>query len=199
MLADPKVSEPQKAQLRRGRYRTDHPDTLRPTRPVTKTETVSIAGRELDLRVAPFAATEADLWIYDANERVAMVGDLVVDIVPFMDTACPDGWAKALDEVAAMPFTMLVPGHGPVMDRTDFLTWKTAYNNLLSCARSDADKKVCIAGWQKDAVRFIDEQYRKYVPAALDYYIDTRLRSSPDEQQKYCRPLAAAAPKPQRG
>ena len=198
MLADPKVPEPQKAQLRRGRYRTDNPDTLRPTRPVLKTETVSIAGRELDLHVAPFAVSEADLWIYDPNEKVAMVGDLVVDIVPFMDTACPDGWRKALDEVAAVPFTVLVPGHGPVMDRTDFLTWKTAYDNLLTCARSDADKKVCIAGWQKDAAKFIGESHAKYVPAALDYYIDTRLRSSPEEQQKYCRPLAAAAPKPER-
>jgi len=198
-LADPKVPGPQKAQIRRGRYRTDNPDTLRPTRPVTQTGPVSIAGRELDLHVARFAATEADLWIYDPKAKVAMVGDLVVDIVPFMDTACADGWAKALDAVAAVPFTTLVPGHGPVMDRTDFLTWKTAFNNLLSCARSDADKKLCIAGWQKDAAKLIDEAHREYVAAALDYYIDTRLRSSPDEQQKYCKPLTAAAPKSERG
>ena len=198
-LADPKVPDPEKAQIRRGRHRTDNPDTLRPTRPVTETGTTRIAGRELDLHVAPFAATEADLWIYDPQEKVAMVGDLVVDIVPFMDTACADGWAKALDEVAAVPFTTLVPGHGPVMDRADFLTWRTAYNNLLGCARSDADKKVCVAGWQRDAGKFIGEAHREYVPAALDYYIDTRLRSSPEEQQKYCKPLAAAAPKPERG
>ena len=198
-LADLNESEPSKAQMRRGRDRIDHPDKLRPTRPVTASATVTIAGRPLDLHLAPFAVTEADLWIYDPKGKVAIIGDLVVDIVPFMDTACPDGWAKALDEVAAVPFTTLVPGHGPVMDRSDFLAWKTAYTNLLSCARSDAEKKACIAGWQEDAARFIDEAHREYVPAALDYYIDTRLRSSPEEQQKYCKPLAAPAPKPERG
>ena len=190
-LADPKVPEPQKAQMRRGRYRTDNPDTLRPTRPVMKSETVKIAGRKLDLHVAHFAATEADLWVFDPKARLALVGDLVVDIVPFMDTACPDGWAKALRDVERIPFTTLIPGHGPVMNRTDFLQWKTAYDNLLSCGRSTADKKSCIAGWQKDAARFIDEAHRDYVPEALNYYIDTRLRSSPEEQQKYCKPLKA--------
>ena len=30
-----------------------------------------------------------------------------------------------------------------------------------------------------------------YVGEAAAYYIDTRLRSSPEEQQKYCKPLGA--------
>ena len=190
-LADPNEAEASKAQMRRGRDRIDHPDKLRPTRPVAKSGTVTIAGRKLDLHVAPFAATEADLWVYDPEEKLALVGDLVVDIVPFMDTACPDGWSKALDAVAATPFTTLIPGHGPAMDRANFLAWRMAYNNLMKCGRSSADKKVCIAGWQKDDAKFIDEAHRNYVPAALDYYIDTRLRSSPEEQQKYCKPLKA--------
>ena len=189
MLADPKVPEPQKAQLRRGRYRTDHPDTLRPTKPVVNSETVNIAGRSLELHVAPFAATEADLWVYDSQAKLALVGDLVVDIVPFMDTACLDGWSKALDEIAAVPFTTLIPGHGPVMDRADFMTWRTAYNNLVRCGRSAEDTKICVAGWQKDAAKFIDEAHRSYVPEAVSYYIDSRLRSSTEEQQKYCKPL----------
>src|SRR5204863_9232416 len=92
-LADPKTSAGEKAQILRGRYRIDHPDTLRPTAPVTRDGKMSIAGRMLDVHVAPFAATEADLWVYDPEEKLALVGDLVVDIVPFMDSACPDGWA----------------------------------------------------------------------------------------------------------
>ena len=43
---------------------------------------MTIAGRELDMHVAPFAASEADLWVYDRKTKVALVGDLVVDIVP---------------------------------------------------------------------------------------------------------------------
>ena len=31
------------------------------------------------------------------------------------------------------------------------------------------------------------------VRGAADYYLTTRLRSSPEEQQRYCKPLAAQA------
>ena len=69
--------------------RIDNPETLRPTVPVTKSGPMKIAGRRLEVHVAPFAATEADLWLYVPDEGLAIVGDLVVDIVPFMDTAAP--------------------------------------------------------------------------------------------------------------
>lgn len=192
MLADPKVPEPQKAQMRRARSRTDIPDMLRPTRPVLGDETLAIVGRVLELHVAPFAASEADLWIYDPATKVAIVGDLVVDIVPFMDSGCADGWMKALDAVEKVPFETLVPGHGPVMTRAEFGQWHRAFDNLIDCARSPADKKACIAGWQRDAAQFIPASHKDYVPAAVEYYIDTRLRSSPEEQQKFCKPLTAA-------
>ena len=190
-LADPSTSEGQKAQILRGRHRIDHPDTLRPTRPVPQSAQMEIAGRELDVHVAPFAATEADLWIYDRKDKLAIAGDLVVDIVPFMDTACPDGWLKALDEIERTPFTTLIPGHGPVMSRDDFRAWKRAFADFVECGRSDTDKAQCVAGWERGAARFIPESHRQYVREAADYYITTRLRSSPEEQQRYCRPLKA--------
>lgn len=189
ILADPKAPPEQKAQILRGRSVIDNPDRLRPTRPVRQSGKVRIAGRTLEMRVAPFAATEADLWFYDPKEKLAVVGDLVVGIVPFMDTACADGWARALDEVAKVPFKTLIPGHGAPMNRADFLQWRTAFTNLLACARSTADKQQCIAGWDRDAARFIDAGHKAYVAEALEYYIDTRLRSSAEEQQRYCKPL----------
>lgn len=186
-LADPETSADQKAQILRGRARIDNPDTLRPTVAITKSGSMKIAGRKLDIHVAPFAATAADLWLYDPKERLAIVGDLVVDIVPFMDTACPDGWKKALEEVAATPFATLIPGHGAPMNRTQFLQWKTAFNHFVDCGRSTRIKEECIAGWQREAAPFIDEAHRQYVGQAAAYYLETRLRSSPEEQQKYCK------------
>ncbi|MEO5973178.1 MAG: MBL fold metallo-hydrolase [Sphingomicrobium sp.] len=190
-LADPKTPPAAKAEIVRGHSVIDHPERLRPTRPVLQSGRIAVAGRRLDVRVAHLAATEDDLWIYDPKTKVAIVGDLVVGIVPFMDTACPDGWAKALDAIAATPFTTLIPGNGEPMTRTDFLQWRTAYTNLVACARSSADKAQCVTGWRRDAARFIDDAHRGYVGEALDYYIDTRLRSSAEEQQRYCKPLNA--------
>jgi len=190
-LADPRTSPAQRDQLIRGREVIDHPERIRPDHVVERSGQMTIAARELDVHVARFAATEGDVWLFDRKNRVAIVGDLVVDIVPFMDTACPDGWMKALGEIEQTPFDTLVPGHGPAMGRTDFIQWKTAFMDFVACGRSTADKAECIAGWESGAARFIDEAHRDYVRAAADYYITTRLRSSAEEQQIYCKPLRA--------
>ncbi|HEV2594427.1 MAG TPA: MBL fold metallo-hydrolase [Sphingomicrobium sp.] len=188
-LADPTASQGEKAQLLRGRHRVDHPDTLRPTLPVRRSAWVMIAGRRLEVRLAKFAATEGDVWIYDPKTRTAIVGDLVVGLVPFMDTACPNGWSNALKAIAAVPFATLIPGHGEPMGRADFLVWRTAFDAFISCGLSTEPKQTCINGWERNAAKFIDGAHRTYVRSAAAYYIETRLRSSPEEQQRYCRPL----------
>jgi glyoxylase-like metal-dependent hydrolase (beta-lactamase superfamily II) len=190
MLADPKTPAAQKAELLRGRAVVDHPERIRPDHVISRSKRMQIAGRWFDVHLSRFAATEGDVWLYDRKSRTAVVGDLVVGIVPFADTACVEGWAKALNEVDRVPFVTLVPGHGEPMTRADFGQWKRAYDKLLDCTRSKADKTVCIAGWQKDAARFIDAAHRDYVTGALDYYIDRRFRA-PDEQARYCKPLGA--------
>src|SRR5689334_9570201 len=188
MIADPKTPVLQKAELLRGRSVVDHPERIRPDHVITKSGPMNIAGRSFDVHLSKFAATEGDVWLYDRKSLTAVVGDLVVGIVPFADTACAEGWAKALDEVDRVRFITLIPGHGDPMTHGDFRQWKLAYDNLLECTRSKAEKKACIAGWQKDAARFIDSAHRDYVDQALDYYIDRRFRA-PEEQARYCKRL----------
>jgi glyoxylase-like metal-dependent hydrolase (beta-lactamase superfamily II) len=189
MLADPKTPEAQRAELQRGRDVIDHPDWLRPTQPVTKTMTTVIAGRTLELHVAPFAATEADLWVFDPSTRDLFAGDLVVGLVPFLDTACPRGWKAALGELAAKPFVRLVPGHGAPMTRAEFDRWRSAFDALLACSASPAPDAQCIDGWLRDAAPFIDSEHADYVRAALGYYLHERLRS-PEAEKTYCAPLS---------
>ena len=189
MLADPKISAMQRDQIVRAFAVTDQPDRIRPNHVVGQSGAMTIAGRKVDVHLAKFAASEGDVWLYDPEAKLAIVGDLVVDIVPFMDTACADGWLRALDEIEKTGFVTLIPGHGPVMDRTAFTAWKTAFVNFVGCGRSAAPKEQCVAGWERDAARFIDDSHRKYVREAADYYLTTRLRASPEEQQRYCKPL----------
>ena len=188
MLADPAIPAGQKAQILRGRSRIDNPDRLRPTRAVARSGRMTIAGRTIEVNVAPYAATEADIWLYDRRARLAIVGDLVVDVVPFMDTACPDGWAKALEAIAATDFVTLIPGHGPPMTRAAFTQWTTAYTALIACGRSDVASEQCVAGWQRDAGELIPPSHRDYAAELAEYYVATRLRSSPEEQRRYCPP-----------
>lgn len=165
----------------------DDPATLRPTRPVTASGRMKVAGRTLDVRLAPFAATEGDVWIHDPANRTVIAGDLVVASVPFFDTACPEGWRKALDGIAAVRFQTVIPGHGEPMSRAAFLTWRRAFNALLDCAASDAPKTACIAGWKRDAAAFIPAGDTR-VERLLGYYLDSRLRAAPEERTRYCKP-----------
>jgi len=191
-IADPKTPPAQRDQLERGLEVIDHPERIRPNHVVSRSGVTTIAGRPLDLRLAKFAATEGDVWIVDRASRTAIVGDLVVDIVPFMDSACPDGWARALDAIAATPFVTLIPGHGKPMSRVEFLRWRSAYTKFVACGRSAAATQACVDGWMRDAAPFIDPDHRDYAPRAAAYYIETRLRSPREEQERYCRPLRAS-------
>ena len=192
MLADPKTPAATRDQLMRGREVIDLPERIAPNHIIAKSGRMSVAGRAIDVHLATFAATEGDVWLYDSKSRTVIAGDLVVGLVPFMDTACAEGWSKALGEIARLPFTTLIPGHGDPMTRADFLQWRTAYDNFVDCGHSTRAGKECVEGWSRDAATFIDAAHAGYAKGAAGYYLQTRLRSSPAEQQRYCKPLRAA-------
>lgn len=191
MLADPKTSASARDQLLRGRAVLDHPERIAPDHVIARSGPVVVAGRTLDIHLAKLAATEGDVWLYDRKSRTVIAGDLVVGLVPFMDTACPDGWRQALGDIAKVPFTTLIPGHGEPMSRADFEAWRTAYDNFVDCGHSTRPSKECVEGWSRDAAKFIDAAHKDYAKGAAAYYLQTRLRSSPEEQKRYCKPLSA--------
>ena len=164
----------------------DDPVSLRPTVPITKNRTLKIAGRKIDVHIARFAATEGDVWMFDGQTGVIVAGDLVVAAAPYFDTACADGWRRALDTIAQEDFRILVPGHGRPMTKTQFLDWRIAFNNLIDCAIHDTPKGNCIAGWKRDAAAFIPPDERE-IDGLIDYYLDSRLRAPPEERTRYCR------------
>jgi glyoxylase-like metal-dependent hydrolase (beta-lactamase superfamily II) len=188
-LAAGQVPESMRAELTRAFDVMDHPERLRPTRPVTRSGLQNVAGRRLQVNLASYAATEGDVWIYDPALRLVIAGDLVVGPVPFMDTACPEGWRAALGRIAATPFTTLIPGHGAPMDRGAFVAWRGAYDAFMDCGQSDRPKADCVAGWRRDAARFIPAGSEQIVERLAGYYVDSRLRASPGERARYCRPL----------
>lgn len=185
-LASGKASPEQAADAKLDFAAMDDAADLRPTRPVRANGTMAIAGRRFDVRLERYAATAGDVWLYDPKERLAIVGDLVVGLAPFMDTACPQGWRAALGRIAAAPFSTLVPGHGAPMDRAAFTRWRAAFDNLLDCAAGTAARQACIDGWMRDAAPLIPAADRERVPGMIGYYIDTRLRAAPDERNRYC-------------
>jgi glyoxylase-like metal-dependent hydrolase (beta-lactamase superfamily II) len=190
LIASGKATPQQIEDIKLGRAAVDDTRNLLPTRPIARSGAVEIAGRPLDLRVAAFAATEADLWIYDAATRTVIAGDLVVAEVPFFDSGCPEGWRAALGEIAATPFVRLIPGHGDPMTRDAFARWRAAFDALLDCAASPADVATCVAGWRAGAAPFIPAGDEARIDDYAAYYVTEILRS-PAARERFCHPLRA--------
>jgi glyoxylase-like metal-dependent hydrolase (beta-lactamase superfamily II) len=141
--ADPATAEDLKGDL----AAIDNAPALLPDRPIGASAETRIAGRLLKVNLAENAATAGDVWLYDPKTRIAAVGDLVTLPAPFLDTACPAGWTAALAEVEATPFTILIPGHGPVMTRAQFGAWKGAFQAMIDCSASGREKSQCASDW----------------------------------------------------
>jgi glyoxylase-like metal-dependent hydrolase (beta-lactamase superfamily II) len=198
-IASGEPSPQQQAEIRGDFAAMDDTADLIPTDPVVKSERRSVAGRPLELHLAKYAATEGDVWVYDPGTRTVLAGDLVVAFAPFMDTGCVPGWLAALDEIERTPFTTLIPGHGAPMDRADFRQWKTAFRNLVDCGASKASNDECIAGWNRDAARFVAPLAPRKIDPMIAYYLDNWLRPGAPNAAKYCPPAAASAAQPERG
>ena len=169
-LASGKLPEATAEDVRNDLATLDRSAELRPDNVVKVSRPLPGFDRPLELRLAKHAATAGDLWLYDRKAKRAIVGDLVTLPAPFLDTACPAGWSKALADVGRTPFRQLVPGHGPLMNRADFALYRTAFDQLLTCAAGNAPVATCGEGWTANAARLIPAADTRRATAMARYY-----------------------------
>jgi len=94
-------------------------DWMRDTEVAAPTRTLAAGPVEVGGRTLEFLALEghtgADLAVFDRRTGTLFAGDLVFNAraptTPHADIA---RWQASLDALAALPFKVLVPGHGPV-------------------------------------------------------------------------------------
>jgi glyoxylase-like metal-dependent hydrolase (beta-lactamase superfamily II) len=176
LLKGDDLTDAQRAEIERGMKTVRDRVGLLPDVAVEATMTLPVNGRALELNLTDYAVTESDIWIWDATTKTAVVGDLITLPAPFLDTACPAGWRKALADVSAKPFEKVIPGHGVAMTRAEFDAYRTAFDNLLACA-ADGAAIDCAARWSADAGSLIPEADKDFAPRFIDYYVDNILRS----------------------
>ncbi|MBS0418317.1 MAG: MBL fold metallo-hydrolase [Proteobacteria bacterium] len=159
---------------------------LRPDKVITLTAERDLAGRKVRVGLARDAVTAGDVWLFDPASGVLASGDLVTLPVPFLDTACPEGWRKALDTLHAVPFKLVVPGHGEPMHRKQFEAYRTAFGNLLNCAVSARTKGQCADEWLHDVGPLVPASRQKFAHALMDYYMDKSLRADAQHTAALC-------------
>jgi len=159
---------------------------LLPDDEIAESGSRALAGRELEIHLETYAATAGDLWMRDPATRIVVAGDLVTLPVPFLDTACPARWQEALGRLAAADFALLVPGHGPPMDRAGFTRYRAAFDGLLACAASTQPEEACVEGWLRDAGDLVPESDQRLVRGMAAYYVDAVLRGPAERLAPLC-------------
>jgi cyclase len=91
-----------------------------------------LGGKELDLYQFR-GHTRGDTAVYFPAERVVCAGDLVTtaDTIPLI-VNYPDGgswmdWSKSIDEILKWDFDVLIPGHGPAVNKAQLQALRNKY------------------------------------------------------------------------
>jgi quinoprotein relay system zinc metallohydrolase 1 len=100
-----------------------------PSRPLPRA-VQTIGGHRLEM-IAISGHTDADLMVLDHATGVLFASDMVfLDRAPTTPHAHVNTWLAALDEIAKLPFTILIPGHGrpdrerrAIRQTRDWLVW----------------------------------------------------------------------------
>lgn len=165
----------------------EHPDALLPDVVVEGCADRDVGGRYFHVCVAEHAVSAADVWLVDKASGVLAAGDLITLPAPLLDTACPEGWRRALEDVANRKFPALVPGHGPVLDDRQVRHYQRAFGKLLACGTHEVNNvDSCIAGWFSDAGDLVPDDAKPYGTELLNYYISQKLRAPAEQRAESC-------------
>ncbi len=118
------------------RLGVDVADLVSPDRTFALAMVIDAGGRRIEALHFGGAHTDADVVVYVPDAEVVFAGDLVESagdpsIEPASDLR---GWPVALDGLIGMSRaeTVVVPGHGPVMDRIQVLEQRSRLSALYS-------------------------------------------------------------------
>jgi glyoxylase-like metal-dependent hydrolase (beta-lactamase superfamily II) len=92
---------------------------------------LDLGDRNLVVKAWPPSHTDNDLTVFDPTSGVLFAGDLLfVQHVPVLDGSLL-GWLKTIEDLARVPATRVVPGHGRVSDWPAALAGERSYLQRL--------------------------------------------------------------------
>jgi glyoxylase-like metal-dependent hydrolase (beta-lactamase superfamily II) len=121
--------------------------------------TLSVDGKDVRLIEVGPAHTRGDILVHVPDARVVFTGDILfVGGHPIVWTGPVRNWVSALDRILAMDVDTVVPGHGPIVDKSavnderEYLLWvereaKTRFDAGLSAIDAARDMRAEYQHW----------------------------------------------------
>ena len=97
-----------------------------PTETFDRELLIDDAERPVRLRFLGRANTEGDAIAWLPRQRIVMTGDVVVSPTPFGFFSFPEDWIGVLEQLKALDYALLIPGHGEPQADTLYLDRLTA-------------------------------------------------------------------------
>lgn len=83
--------------------------------------TLYLGGKEIQLLCLGNAHTAGDVILWLPQERIVATGDVVTAPIPLMPSPYTNDYVGVLQQIKALGFKTLVPGHGPVEHDTQYI------------------------------------------------------------------------------
>jgi glyoxylase-like metal-dependent hydrolase (beta-lactamase superfamily II) len=96
-----------------------------PTLTFTDKLDINIGNREVQVKHLGRGNTPGDAVVYLPKEKILVVGDLLVNPIPYTYDGYPAEWIETLQKMAQLDAETIVPGHGPVLHDKTYVTLVT--------------------------------------------------------------------------
>lgn len=159
-----------------------------PNETVADTLVIDDPVAPVELKVLGTGNTTGDLVAWMPRQRVVTAGDMVVLPTPYGFTVSTKPWLATLDRLQALPFEVLIPGHGKVQrDRAYLETLKWSMREIAAKAAAAAadpslTKEQAVAAFDRKPheARFgaADDWTRKWLN---DYWLEGMFGTAFDE------------------
>ena len=117
-----------------------------PDQLVDGSEFISVAGMSLELRYFGWGSTPGDLLVFERNNGVLFAGGVVdVGRVSELRDSRVQEWKSILGQLNELPVKHIVPGHGPIGDKSAIEQMQNYLNAIDSKVRALYDQGVSLS------------------------------------------------------
>lgn len=92
-----------------------------------------LGGKHVQARHFGRSHTNGDAVVYYPELKTIQTGDMFVRQAPVIDYSAGGSaieWTKTIDQVLALDFDTVIPGHGPVSTRADLIKWRKDFEAM---------------------------------------------------------------------